>query len=200
MAAPGRNRAAANLFRDRRARAVSDDDDGVVTVRTSARVVLLDEAGPRAAVLRVRPGDEPTATAPKWWFTVGGQARPGRRCSTAAAREVHEETGLLADPDEMIGPVWRRDAIIDFNNSVIRSHELFFVHRTAGSTRRPRATPRLSGATSTATAGATPRTSPRWCDAGRRCTRVQLGELLAEANALADARTAPERREPQPIR
>ena len=45
-------------------------------------------------------------------------------------REVYEETGLHADSAEMIGPVWRRDAIIDFNNTVIRSHELFFVHRT----------------------------------------------------------------------
>jgi 8-oxo-dGTP pyrophosphatase MutT (NUDIX family) len=113
---------------------------------------------------------------------------------------VYEETGLHADPAEMIGPVWRRDAIIDFNNTVIRSHELFFVYRTEQfdpSTKGHTALERryIHG--------------HRWCDAddiaalvgsGEAVYPVQLGELLPEANALADARLAPERREPQPIR
>ena len=51
--------------------------------------------------------------------------------------------------------------------------------------------------------------SHRWCDAediaalvasGQAVYPMQLGGLLPEANALADARTAPELREPQPIR
>src|SRR6202045_4069568 len=108
---------------------VSEGDAGVVTVRTSARVALLDEEG---RVLLFCGSDPARADgdAPKWWFAVGGQSRPGEPLPQAAAREVYEETGLHTDPAEMIGPVWRRDAIIDFNNTVIRSHELFFVHRT----------------------------------------------------------------------
>jgi 8-oxo-dGTP pyrophosphatase MutT (NUDIX family) len=178
---------------------VSEGDAGVVTVRTSARVVLLDEEG---RVLLFCGSDPARADgdAPKWWFTVGGQSRAGETLPQAAAREVYEETGLHADPAEMIGPVWRRDAIIDFNNTVIRSHELFFVHRTQ------QFDPSTAGHTALERRYIH---GHRWCDAddiaalvgtGEAVYPVQLGELLSEANALADARLAPERREPQPIR
>jgi 8-oxo-dGTP pyrophosphatase MutT (NUDIX family) len=178
---------------------VSEGDAGVVTVRTSARVVLLDEQG---RVLLFCGSDPARADgdAPKWWFTVGGQSRPGEALQQAAAREVYEETGLHADPAEMIGPVWRRDAIIDFNNTVIRSHELFFVHRTR------QFEPSTAGHTALERRYIH---GHRWCDAGdiaalvgagEAVYPVQLGELLPEANGLADARLAPDRREPQPIR
>jgi 8-oxo-dGTP pyrophosphatase MutT (NUDIX family) len=178
---------------------VSEGDAGVVTVRTSARVVLLDEEG---RVLLFCGSDPARADgdAPKWWFTVGGQSRPGEALQQAAAREMYEETGLHADPAEMIGPVWRRDAIIDFNNTVIRSHELFFVHRTQ------QFDPSTAGHTALERRYIH---GHRWCDAddiaalvgaGEAVYPVQLGELLPEANALADARLSAERREPQPIR
>jgi 8-oxo-dGTP pyrophosphatase MutT (NUDIX family) len=178
---------------------VSRDDVGVVTVRTSARVVLLDEDG---RVLLFCGSDPARADgdAPKWWFTVGGQARPGETLQRAAAREVYEETGLHTCADDMIGPVWRRDAVIDFNNAVIRSHELFFVHRTS------RFDPSTAGHTALERRYIH---GHRWCDAddiaalvdsGEVVYPVQLGELLPEANALADANAAPQGREPQPIR
>ncbi len=181
-----------------RAESAPASDSGVVNVRTSARIVLLDEDG---RVLLFCGSDPAVAdgSAPKWWFTVGGHAREGERLPEAAARELLEETGLRTDPGEMIGPVWQRDAIIDFNNAVIRSRELFFVHRTR------RFEPSTAGHTALERRYLH---GHRWCDAddiaglsaaGEAVYPLQLGELLAEANALADAADV-KLREPQPIR
>ena len=97
-----------------------------------------------------------------------------------------EETGLSVDPADMIGPVWRREAVFDFNATVIRSEELFFVHRTR------RFDPTTSGQTALERRYIH---GHRWCDAatigalaagGETVYPLQLGELLAQANALAD--------------
>ena len=102
-------------------------------------------------------------------------------------RELAEETGLRVEPAEMVGPVWRRDAVIDFNGSVIRSEEMFFVHRTR------RFEPSASGRTALERRYIH---GHRWCDEtmigelvakGETVYPLQLGELLSEANALADA-------------
>ena len=177
----------------------ADRDVGVVSRRTSARVVLLDDDG---AVL-LFCGSDPASddgSAPRWWFTVGGAAQPGETLTEAAVRELAEETGLRVAPGDMIGPVWRRDAVIDFNGSVIRSEEMFFVHRTA------RFEPSASGRTALERRYIH---GHRWCDAtmigelvakGETVYPLQLGELLSEANALADAQGAGPQRQLQSIR
>ena len=179
--------------------AVAPADEGLVDRRTSARVILLDDDG---SVL-LFCGSDPAitdGTAPRWWFTVGGQAHPGERLVDTAVREIAEETGLHVEPAQMVGPVWRRDSVIDFNGTVIQSQEFYFVHRTA------RFEPTAGGRTALELRYIH---GHRWCDSaaieklaagGETVYPLQLGELLAEANVVADDRGGGPSAVLQPIR
>ncbi|RMI30695.1 NUDIX hydrolase [Nocardia stercoris] len=98
----------------------------VDTVRTSARVVLLDE---QDRVLLMH-GHDPMTPDATFWFTVGGGVEPGESLRATAVRELWEETGLTLDSSALRGPIWRRVAVFPFNGELIRSEELFFVART----------------------------------------------------------------------
>jgi 8-oxo-dGTP pyrophosphatase MutT (NUDIX family) len=172
-----------------RPHALAHGDHGVLNRRTSARVVLLDDTG---AVLLLCGSDPanlafPGGAAPRWWFTVGGEVRPGERLAEAAARELAEETGLQVTPADMVGPIWRRDEVFEFNGSLIDSEEFYLVHRTQ------RFEPAVAGRTELERRYIH---EARWCDAtdiaelvaaGEQVYPLQLGELLPAANRLADA-------------
>ncbi|OBK06815.1 NUDIX domain-containing protein [Mycobacterium sp. 1245852.3] len=170
-----------------RPHALAHGDHGVLNHRTSARVVLLDETG---AVLLLCGSDPALAErhAPKWWFTVGGEVQQGERLAEAAARELAEETGLRVAPAEMIGPVWRRDEVFEFNGSLIDSEEFYFVYRTR------RFEPSRTGRTELERSYIH---GHRWCDAadiaqlvaaGETVYPMQLSGLLIDAAALAGGR------------
>jgi 8-oxo-dGTP pyrophosphatase MutT (NUDIX family) len=156
--------------------------------RTSARVVLLDETG---AVLLLCGSDPEATDAPRWWFTVGGEVGGGESLAQAAVRELAEETGLLVDPAGMVGPMWRRDAVFDFNGAAIDSEEFFFVYRTE------RFEPSTVGRTELENRYIH---GHRWChaadiaelaDAGETVYPLQLSELLTQAVALAGSPDRP---------
>ncbi len=171
-----------------RPHALAHGDHGVLNHRTSARIVLLDDTG---AVLLLRGSDPALAeqTAPKWWFTVGGEVQQGERLAEAAARELAEETGLRVAPGDMVGPVWRRDEVFEFNGSLIDSEEFYFVYRTQ------RFEPSRTGRTELERSYIH---GHRWCDsadiaalvaAGETVYPTQLSGLLTDAAALASGRT-----------
>lgn len=169
-----------------RPHALAHGDHGVLNHRTSARVVLLDESG---AVLLLRGSDPALGEpAPKWWFTVGGEVQQGERLAEAAARELAEETGLRVAPADMVGPVWRRDQVFEFNGSLIDSEEFYFVYRTR------RFEPSRTGRTELERGYIH---GHRWCDAadiaqlvaaGETVYPMQLSGLLTDAAALAGGR------------
>lgn len=175
-----------------RSHALAHGGHGAANRRTSARVVLLDDSG---AVLLLC-GSDPAVTdgtAPRWWFTVGGQTRDGEALAETAARELAEETGLRVGPADMIGPIWRRDAVFDFNGATLDSEEFFFVYRTG------RFEPSIAGRTELERRYIH---CHRWCDAddiaalvaaGETVYPLQLSELLADAVALAGAPGPPRR-------
>lgn len=171
-----------------RPHALAHGDHGVLNHRTSARVVLLDESG---AVLLLRGSDPALAgrPAPKWWITVGGEVQRGERLAEAAARELAEETGLRVAPADLVGPVWRRDQVFEFNGSLIDSEEFYFVYRTE------RFEPSHTGRTDLERSYIH---GHRWCDpadiaqlvaAGETVYPMQLSGLLTDAAALAGGRT-----------
>jgi 8-oxo-dGTP pyrophosphatase MutT (NUDIX family) len=171
-----------------RPHALAHGDRGVLNRRTSARVVLLDDTGAVLLLCGSDPANPafPDGAAPRWWITVGGEVRPGERLAEAAARELAEETGLHVTPADMVGPIWRRDEVFEFNGSLIDSEEFYLVYRTQ------RFEPSSTGQTELERRYIH---EARWCDAtdiaelvaaGEQVYPLQLGELLPAANRLAD--------------
>ncbi|GEL97117.1 NUDIX hydrolase [Cellulomonas terrae] len=103
-------------------------DDGLL-FREAARVILLDEDD-RVLLIRGHDVDQPDRS---WWFTVGGGIDDGEDSSSAAVREVREETGIVLVVEDLVGPVFTRSAIFDFYAEHCRQDEILYLARVPAS-------------------------------------------------------------------
>jgi 8-oxo-dGTP pyrophosphatase MutT (NUDIX family) len=85
-------------------------------------VLLLAER----SVLLIKGIDPGRPDAGSWWLTPGGGVDDGESIEGAAAREVHEETGLRLDPAELGQVVATRVADFEFEHRQFRQTEYFF--------------------------------------------------------------------------
>jgi 8-oxo-dGTP pyrophosphatase MutT (NUDIX family) len=97
--------------------------------RPGSRVVVLDDLD-RVLLFRYEEADE------SFWVTPGGGLEPGETHEQAAARELHEEVGVLDVSLERLN--WTRKPIVwtaSWNAETYRSREEYFMARVPSGVR-----------------------------------------------------------------
>jgi 8-oxo-dGTP pyrophosphatase MutT (NUDIX family) len=95
-------------------------DDLPLVERSVVRLVVLDTAD---QVLLFHTRDPTYPDLGDWWELPGGGIEAGETYLEAAIRELHEETGIDADPVQVGAPTWRRHATFRYRGERRLQHE-----------------------------------------------------------------------------
>lgn len=93
-----------------------------VRQRRAARVLLVDEDD---RILLFQDSD-PGLPGRHWWITPGGGVEEGESDLEGAVRELQEETGLVVDAGDLVGPLARRTVRHGYTDVVVDQDEVFF--------------------------------------------------------------------------
>ncbi|RKN51134.1 NUDIX hydrolase [Micromonospora endolithica] len=104
-------------------------DDFPVIERRAVRVVVLD-TDDRVLLLHTRDPEHPRLGT--WWELPGGGMDPGETCLDTALRELREETGIVARPEQVGPPTWRRRASFVHRRTRHHQDEVVVTVRLAG--------------------------------------------------------------------
>lgn len=92
------------------------------------RVLLVDHDD---RLLLFRDSDPGILPLPVFWITPGGGVDPGESDHEAAVREIAEETGLVIDERDLVGPLAERVVVHGYSDVVTTQEELFWFVRCA---------------------------------------------------------------------
>jgi 8-oxo-dGTP pyrophosphatase MutT (NUDIX family) len=112
---------------------VAEPGEGPALHRRAGRVLVID-ADYRVLLLH---GFDPARPGQPYWITAGGGAKAGESLAEAAARELREETGIIARPAELGEPVWHQVAEFSFDGRQFRQEQDFFLLRVGAPGRPP---------------------------------------------------------------
>lgn len=90
--------------------------------RVAARVLPVNERG---EVLLLQ-GQDPARPGDLHWVSIGGGIDPEETLTAAALRELHEETGIVADEDDLLGPVHRGSHAFSWDGQDYVNDSTFF--------------------------------------------------------------------------
>ena len=94
--------------------------------RRAVRVLVVDHAD---RMLLFQDSDLGLDPVRHWWVTPGGGVDPGESDLEAGVRELWEETGLVVEPADLVGPVLTRTVVHGYSDKVVDQVEVFYVVR-----------------------------------------------------------------------
>jgi len=96
---------------------------GTELQRNTARVIPVRRSDGRSLLLH---GWDPDHVDQPFWFTIGGAVEAGEDLADAAIRELLEEVGLAASPDDLLGPLCAGEIRFEWAGRYIVQQQTFF--------------------------------------------------------------------------